>query len=81
MIESFLVAGRQDVKPGTPLTYGQSITDACLGWDETQAAARGAGRRGPFPANARRARARAQLTDGASDSGVILRAMFLLRRR
>ncbi len=35
MIESHLVAGRQDVEPGTPLTYGQSITDACLGWDDT----------------------------------------------
>lgn len=36
MIESHLVAGRQDVVPGTPLTYGQSITDACLGWEDTQ---------------------------------------------
>ena len=35
MIESHLVAGRQDVVPGTALTYGQSITDACLGWDDT----------------------------------------------
>jgi 3-deoxy-7-phosphoheptulonate synthase len=35
MIESHLVAGRQDLKPGCTLTYGQSITDACLGWDET----------------------------------------------
>ena len=35
MIESHLIAGRQDVKPGKPLTYGQSITDACIGWDET----------------------------------------------
>ncbi len=30
MVESFLVAGRQDVQPDSPLTYGQSITDACL---------------------------------------------------
>ncbi len=36
MIESFLVAGRQDVKPGCELTYGQSITDGCIGWDETR---------------------------------------------
>jgi 3-deoxy-7-phosphoheptulonate synthase len=36
MIESNLVAGRQDVVPGKPLTYGQSITDACLGFDETR---------------------------------------------
>ncbi len=35
MAESHLVAGRQDVVDGQPLTYGQSITDACLGWDET----------------------------------------------
>ena len=35
MIESHLVAGRQDVIPGQDLVYGQSITDACLGWDET----------------------------------------------
>jgi 3-deoxy-7-phosphoheptulonate synthase len=35
MIESHLIAGRQDVMPGVPLTYGQSITDACLGWDDT----------------------------------------------
>ena len=35
MIESHLVAGRQDVVPGKPLTYGQSITDACLGWEDS----------------------------------------------
>ena len=35
MIESHLVAGRQDLKPGEPLTYGQSITDACVGWEDT----------------------------------------------
>src|SRR5262245_41844548 len=35
MIESHLVGGRQDARPGEPLTYGQSITDACLGWDDT----------------------------------------------
>ncbi len=35
MIESHLVGGRQDVKPGQELVYGQSITDACLAWDET----------------------------------------------
>jgi 3-deoxy-7-phosphoheptulonate synthase len=35
MMESFLVDGRQDlVDPGT-LRYGQSITDACMGWDMT----------------------------------------------
>jgi 3-deoxy-7-phosphoheptulonate synthase len=36
MIESHLLPGRQDVVSGRPLTYGQSITDACLGWKETQ---------------------------------------------
>jgi 3-deoxy-7-phosphoheptulonate synthase len=36
MVESNLVAGRQDVVPGRKLVYGQSITDACLGWDETE---------------------------------------------
>jgi len=35
MIESNLEPGRQDVKPGQELVYGQSITDACLGWDQT----------------------------------------------
>ena len=36
MIESNLVAGRQDVEPGRPRVYGQSITDACLGWEDTE---------------------------------------------
>jgi len=36
MIESHLVAGRQDVVAGEDLVYGQSITDACLGWDKTE---------------------------------------------
>jgi 3-deoxy-7-phosphoheptulonate synthase len=35
MLESFLVAGRQDL--GSDLTYGQSITDACMDWDQTVA--------------------------------------------
>jgi 3-deoxy-7-phosphoheptulonate synthase len=35
MLESHLVGGRQDVRPGQPLTHGQSITDACLAWDDT----------------------------------------------
>jgi 3-deoxy-7-phosphoheptulonate synthase len=35
MLESFLVAGRQDLDSGRPLTYGQSITDACIDWDTT----------------------------------------------
>jgi 3-deoxy-7-phosphoheptulonate synthase len=36
MIESHLVAGRQDVVPGVPLTYGQSITDGCIDWQTTE---------------------------------------------
>lgn len=32
MIESNLVAGRQDLVPGKPLVYGQSITDGCIDW-------------------------------------------------
>jgi 3-deoxy-7-phosphoheptulonate synthase len=35
MLESFLVGGRQDLVPGKKLTYGQSITDACLDWEDT----------------------------------------------
>jgi len=35
MLESFLVAGRQEPGVGQPLTYGQSITDACMAWDAT----------------------------------------------
>ncbi len=35
MIESHLKAGRQDLVPGQPLAYGQSITDACLGWEDS----------------------------------------------
>ena len=40
MIESHLVAGRQDVEEGKELTYGQSITDACINWDDSVAALR-----------------------------------------
>jgi len=35
MVESHLQAGRQDLVPGRPLTYGQSITDGCIGWDDS----------------------------------------------
>ncbi|RPH63945.1 MAG: 3-deoxy-7-phosphoheptulonate synthase [Burkholderiales bacterium] len=37
MIESHLQAGRQDLVLGKPLVYGQSITDGCIGWDDTVA--------------------------------------------
>ena len=35
MLESHLNPGRQDLAPGKPLAYGVSITDGCIGWDET----------------------------------------------
>ncbi|HUL94882.1 MAG TPA: 3-deoxy-7-phosphoheptulonate synthase [Usitatibacter sp.] len=37
MVESHLNPGRQDLVPGKPLAYGVSITDPCLGWDDTAA--------------------------------------------
>jgi len=37
MVESHLVAGRQDLVEGQSLTYGQSITDGCIGWDASVA--------------------------------------------
>jgi len=37
MIESHLVGGRQDVQAEKPLVYGQSITDACIGWEQSEA--------------------------------------------
>jgi 3-deoxy-7-phosphoheptulonate synthase len=36
MLESNLVAGAQKLEPGKKLVYGQSITDGCIGWDETK---------------------------------------------
>ena len=36
MIESHLKEGRQDAVPGQELVYGQSITDACLGWEDSE---------------------------------------------
>ena len=35
MLESFLVGGRQELQDGAALTYGQSITDACMDWERT----------------------------------------------
>ena len=49
MMESFLVDGRQDLVDASRLVYGQSITDACMGWDVTDAGAPRAGRRRPLP--------------------------------
>jgi 3-deoxy-7-phosphoheptulonate synthase len=36
MIESHLVEGNQKVVEGQPLTYGQSITDGCINWNDTE---------------------------------------------
>jgi 3-deoxy-7-phosphoheptulonate synthase len=36
MIESFLEEGNQKVVSGEPLVYGKSITDPCLGWQESE---------------------------------------------
>jgi 3-deoxy-7-phosphoheptulonate synthase len=36
MVESHLKAGRQDLLPGRELVYGISITDACVGWEESR---------------------------------------------
>jgi len=41
MVESHLHEGRQDLVPGRPLQPGVSITDACLGWDDTEPLLRG----------------------------------------
>jgi hypothetical protein len=35
MVESHLVAGRQDLIPGKELVYGQSVTDGCIDWDSS----------------------------------------------
>tara|TARA_R110002124_G_scaffold90787_1_gene231323 strand:- start:81 stop:1136 length:1056 start_codon:yes stop_codon:yes gene_type:complete len=36
MVESHLIEGRQDLIEGSELCYGQSVTDACIGWDDTE---------------------------------------------
>ena len=36
MFESHLKAGRQDLVPGKELVYGMSITDGCIGWEESR---------------------------------------------
>ncbi len=37
MVESHLVAGRQELATSKPLVFGQSITDGCLGWEDSAA--------------------------------------------
>ncbi len=71
MIESNLVAGRQDLVPGRELVYGQSVTDACIAWEDTVpllealAAAVAQGRR------ARTAGGKPPQRDAGHDVGVI----------
>ncbi|GKX54281.1 phospho-2-dehydro-3-deoxyheptonate aldolase, Phe-sensitive [Leminorella grimontii] len=36
MVESHLVEGAQNLEGGCPLIYGQSVTDACIGWEDTE---------------------------------------------
>jgi 3-deoxy-7-phosphoheptulonate synthase len=36
MLESHLVEGRQDYSPGRQATFGQSITDACISFEQTE---------------------------------------------
>ncbi len=36
MVESHLLAGRQDIAPDKELAFGQSVTDACIGWDDSE---------------------------------------------
>src|SRR2546427_209114 len=54
MMESFIVDGRQDLKDPKRLAYGQSITDACMGWEMTAPVLRdfAADRRRHLPAHA-----------------------------
>ncbi len=41
MVESNLVAGRQDLVPGKELVYGQSVTDGCIDWEQSVAVLEG----------------------------------------
>ena len=41
MVESHLVEGRQEIGPRERMTYGQSVTDACIHWDDTVTLLRG----------------------------------------
>lgn len=36
MVESHLVEGAQNLNDGNNLNYGQSVTDACIGWEDTE---------------------------------------------
>ena len=41
MVESHLIEGRQEIGPREAMVYGQSVTDACLHWDDTASLLRG----------------------------------------
>ncbi|TJV19612.1 MAG: 3-deoxy-7-phosphoheptulonate synthase, partial [Mesorhizobium sp.] len=56
MIESNLAAGRQEVMPGKPLVYGQSITDGCIDWTTTETVLHGLANAVERRRSARRAR-------------------------
>jgi 3-deoxy-7-phosphoheptulonate synthase len=43
MIESHLIEGRQEIGAPEKMTYGQSVTDACIGWDDSAAVLRNLG--------------------------------------
>ena len=49
MLESFLVEGKQQPGPPATLTYGQSVTDACMDFGTTAAVLEYPGRRGQVP--------------------------------
>lgn len=36
MIESHLLEGNQDITTDKPLAYGKSVTDACIGWQDSE---------------------------------------------
>ena len=66
MLESFLVAGRQDLGPARALTYGQSITDGCIDWDTTVEVLERLGRRAVDAPGARRSVSRCGSRSSAS---------------
>jgi 3-deoxy-7-phosphoheptulonate synthase len=72
MVESNLLAGRQDLVAGAPLDYGRSITDACIGWEASVAVlerlARAADQRRRLHQHGGRARAQSSSQSSAPTS-------------
>ncbi len=62
MVESNIHPGRQDIVPGKPLAYGVSVTDACIGWEDTEDLLR------IFAEAARKRRAHAAQASGATEA-------------